>query len=262
MKPMKIKTQIYLAILCSVLVTGCQHKTMISEIETSRAPFSSTILPPTPIPSVTTISETLTPILGIRYQVTYLATCQQESQCMYAIDVGCLETDYPCMGEPQLLFEIPQMNSGPTPPIVSYSWSPDRRRIAVEANGLGGKDDIYVGDWAGQSWSNITYSPDNEGGPVWSPCGMYIVYTAKSGWPEYTIRIIRNTPNGQGSLELLHNLTSLDFRGIHQLAWSSEGERLAFVHSDNNGYSQVFIANLDGSGLTQFNISIRRTFSA
>jgi Tol biopolymer transport system component len=260
MKNKEINFHIYLVILFSVLITGCQHKTMIPYVEATWTPFSSTIQPPTPIPSVTSTSETLTPTSGINYQVTYLATCQQESQCMYAIDVGCLETDYPCMGEPQLLFEIPQMTSGPTPPIASYDWSPNGQLIAVESNGLGGKDDIYIGDWTGQSWNNITHSPDNEGGPVWSPCGMYIVYTVKSGWPENTIRIVRNTSDGQGSLELISNLTSLDFRGIRQIALSSEGEHLAFVHSDDNGYSQVFVVNLDGSGLIQLTSQIEEHF--
>lgn len=260
MKTKEINFHIYLVILCSVLLTGCQHKTIIPDVETSNTPFSSTIQPPTSIPSVTSTSEILTPTSDFNYQVTYIASCQQESQCMYAIKVGCLESDYPCMGEPQLLFEIPQMTSGPTSPIVSYSWSPNGHWIAIEANGLGGKDDIYVGDWAGQSWNNITHSPDNESGPVWSPCGMYIVYTVKSGWPEYTIRIVRNTSDGQGSLELLSDLTSLDFRGIRQLALSPEGEHLAFVHSDDNGYSQVFIVNLDSSGLIQLTSQVADHF--
>ncbi len=259
----KMHNRILLAVLFSVFAAGCQQGMIPPDVVVSRTPFSSTIFPPTSVPtaiptsillpstsvpSVTPARVSLTPTPDMYYQLTYVATCQEESQCMYAIEIGCLETENPCMGESHLLFEITKNGQGPRPPILSYGWSPDGQQIAIEATGLGGKGDVYIGEWDGEIWINLTDSPNYEGRPVWSPDGMHIAYTANTGDPDYIVRYFSIRPDGTEVSQLLSTLNFLD---VGYLIWLPDGERVAFLHSDEMGYWQIFVANQDGSNLAQ-----------
>ncbi len=186
-----------------------------------------------------------------RFQLTYVSSCQQKYDCMYAVEVGCLKSEQPCFGKPQLIFSITKQSSGPRPPFISYSWSPNGNQIAIEAVGVKGKDDIFVRDWEGKSWTNITNTPNNEGEPAWSPDSNYLAYTANSGEPEYITKVIRFTLEGGNSQLLLNTLKLSDFPSVHQISWSSNEQQLVFIHSDENGYNQLFITDLDGTNLVK-----------
>jgi Tol biopolymer transport system component len=243
-----IHKSIYLVVLVLGLLAGCQAQMLPTPIGSSPTPISPVTLFPTPVPSPTLTQVAPSPTPTTHYQLTFMSECREESQCMNAIDMGCLESEQPCISEPQLLFEISKQSQGPRPPILKYDWSPDGQKVAIEAPGLRGKGDIFVGDWGGQDWINLTNSPNYEGGPVWSPDGLHITFDANSGEPDYKVRPFWVTPYGK---EIVQILETLDISGIQQLSWSLDGKHLAFVHSDANGYSQIYVAHTDGSNFRQ-----------
>lgn len=251
----------YLLMVVLGVLTGCQQptKAVLSSTSPSITPSrtSAPLLTPsrTPTPSPTLTPVIPTPTLGTGYQLTYVSECQTDSECMYAVDVSCLESEIPCLGKPQLLFEVSEISQGPKPPILYSSWSPDGTHVAIEAAGISGKSDVFVGDWDGKNWINLTNSPNFEGEPAWSPNGSYISFSANSGDPDYIVRAFTITPDGKQVNQLLKLLGSSDRNGLiwtpHRLSWSPDGEQVVFMHSDEKGFNQLFIANPDGSKLKQ-----------
>jgi TolB protein len=132
--------------------------------------------------------------------------------------------------------------------MFSSTWSPDGQEIAFEAVGMKGQSDIFVGDWAGVKWTNLTNSPYFDGDPDWSPDGRTIAYTGKNGDPDNSIFAFSITPDGINKQQLL---TALTFPSITRLSWSPDGNKVVFMVSDNQGYYQLYTANLDGSDLKQ-----------
>ncbi len=244
---MKPLPSIILLALTLFSLAACQSQTLPTPIGSS----------PTPVPSPTLTQAPPSPTPAIHYQLTFVSKCQEESQCMYAIDMSCLESEQPCIGEPQLLFEISKQNQGPRPPIFPYDWSPDGQKVAIEATGLKGQGDIFVGDWSGQNWINLTNSPNIEGEAAWGPDGSYITYIASSGEPDYKIRAFKISSNGGKAVQLLNTLESVS---VGQPSWSPDGKQLAFTHSDGNGYSQIYIAIPDGSDFRQLTDQMANSF--
>jgi len=252
-----IHKSIYLVMLVLGMLAGCQPQRLPTPIGSAPTPISPATSFPTPVPSPTLTQATPSPTPATHYQLTFVSECREESQCIYAIDMGCLEAEQLCVGESQLLFEISKQSQGPRPPVFPYDWSPDGQKVAVEATGLNGKADVFVGDWAGQDWINLTNSPNYEGGPVWSPDGLHITFAANSGEPNYILRAFWVTPEGK---EIMQILGSQDISDIQQLSWSPDSKWLAFVHSDENGYSQIYVAHPDGSDFRQLTDQIADNF--
>ena len=194
--------------------------------------------------------EIPSPTPPVHYQITYLTACGVEFQCMFAVETSCLENDHPCLGQPQLLFKIPKTGERPRYPVLSSSWSPDGLRIIIEAVGLSGKPDIFLGDWSGEKWVNLTNSPEYEGDPSWSPDGRTITYTGKTGEPDNYLRSYTVSIDGKDVNRLLQLLDPI-FPDTMRVSWSSDGKRIAFMHSDGQGYYQIYTANPDGSDLKQ-----------
>ncbi len=167
---------------------------------------------------------------------------------MYAVDISCLESDQPCIGEPQLLFEVSKRSHGPRPPIFPYDWSPNGGQVVMAAVGFKGKDDIFVGDWDGRNWVNLTNSPDYESNPTWVPDGSRITYIASSGEPDNSFHAYTMTLDGKKASQLLSTLT---LSGVGVLYWAPDGRQVVFAYSDVKGYYQLFLANPDGSDLRQ-----------
>ncbi|GEM_PF-2478825 len=254
-----IHKSIYLVMLILGMLASCQQQMLPTPIGSSQTPVSPATSLPTPVPAPTLTQSPPSPTPATHYQLTFVSECREESQCMYAVDLGCLESEQPCISEPQLLFEISKQSQGPRPPILSYDWSPDGQKVAIEATGFRGKADVFIGDWSGQDWINLTNSPNYEGGPVWSPDGLHIAFVANSGEPDYKLRPFWATPDEK---EIVQILDILDISGVQQLSWSPDGKRLAFVHSDENGYSQIYIANPDGSDFNQLTDQMANNFQS
>lgn len=229
-----------LIFFCLSLLVSCQ----LSSSQTGRSISSSL---PTLLPTST---ESTIIRKDIKYELTYFSDCGTDIQCMYAIEIGCLETENPCIGETQLLFKIEKDGEGPNYFVSSGSWSPDGQQVVVSATGNNGRGDIFIGDWAGKKWTNLTNSPNNEWEPVWSPDGQSIIYIAKPDDSSGSFKIISISPDGKNKSQLFQEAAS-SFTNILYPFWSSDNKQITFTQSDENGYDQIFIANLDGTDIKQ-----------
>jgi TolB protein len=146
--------------------------------------------------------------------------------------------------------------------IAFSDYSPDGSRIAFTSNDNGYKmTDLYVMNADGSGVvTRLTNNPASDGGPdwfpspnegpVWSPDGSHIVFTAdRDGDGIGEIYVV----NADGSgLTNLSNNPGVDGFG----AWSPDGSRIFLtsgrvgdgIGGDGNG--EIYVVNADGSGLT------------
>lgn len=183
-------------------------------------------------------------------ELTYFTDCGTGIQCMNSVEIGCIDSENPCLGEPQVLFQLPTTDESPKGPILFSNWAPDGRQIAVVATGVNGRTDIFIGDSTGITWTNITKSPESEWEISWSPDGNSIAFTAKSENPDDPIKAFSVSPSGENRKQLLQSLDS-SFTNIHSPSWSPDGKRIVFMSADHNGNNQIYGTNIDGTNLNQ-----------
>jgi len=277
---MSIKNFIHLLIISLVLfilglLPGCKQDVISVDTPTPQEPFPSlstnftntplpvqslvlnptktiTLIPSgtinfthTPMPSLT-ISPNVTQ--ATRYQLTFISNQHEGYDGLYAIDISCLDSNNPCFSNPKLLFEVPKKGVGPRVPITSYSWSPDGQQIAIDATGIEGHGDIFVGTWDGRNWRNLTISPSSEWNPIWSSDGKRTAYLANPD-PSKEAVVFSTNPDGKDLSQIL-NLP----KGIYSIAYfslSPDGKQIAFTANVTSFYYQLFTSNLDGSELRQ-----------
>jgi len=156
---------------------------------------------------------------------------------VYAIEVGNLETNFPCFGKAELLFQTQF-------PIYSITWSPNGKRVAFEGVGENNSYSIFVADWDGQNLTNITDTPEGEdaGFPVWSLDGKKIAYIYGG--------------------EIIHShvrISDPDGKNVTQITWKdSDPNRFYWIPGSNNiAYidyypSRIIIGDINGTILYQF----------
>jgi Tol biopolymer transport system component len=172
-------------------------------------------------------------------QLTFISDRHLGYAGIYSVRVGCLDEAKPCFGEAEMLFEKDYE-------ISAISWSPTGDRIAFSAVGNEGKQDIFVASWDGQNVTNLTESPAYEAFPAWSRDGSRIAYEACA---YEGCRLISSNPEGTDREPLL---SLADTRSPRMISWSPNGQQIAFVDYDKTGArEQIYVANLDGSGLVQ-----------
>ncbi len=174
-------------LLSGLLLLGCTRElstsfpvitlspTVIFNIETSTETPWSTIEP-----TITTISSSQTPELelatitpspsGSTQQLTFVS----DNHRVFAIDVNCLESENPCLGEPKLLLNWKDW-------ISEISWSPDGKRIAFISGEYGGI--FYISDWNGENALQITDRCGAAHGPQWSLDGTKVAFIYAAGRP-------------------------------------------------------------------------------
>ena len=246
-----------LILLLLLALTACTQPTVTPAPTATISPPSttpSTTLTPTPVPPTATIELQVSPTPFAEYQLTYTQPHFDDQQWvdydrLYAVDIGCLSSEKPCLGEPYLLLETWAENwthDKPVGSILSYSWSPDGTKLALSAKGVDGPGDIFVLDMSSQIWRNLTRSPEGEYHPTWSPDGQSIAFIVRPQPP----------PGGNNwvSVVAMHGkvtrLFELD-QDLGCLAWMPDGDELMFIFSDGNDYWQLGRANMDGSNIQQ-----------
>lgn len=182
-------------------------------------------------------------------QLTYISTCYGDSNCMYGMDVQGLDSEHPSFGASQQLFEIRSSGVLPNAPVIAGRWSPNGRKIALEAVGNNGQTDIFIGDGLRANWLNLTNSSNYEGDPNWSPSSQTIFFIGSTGEPNFRGAIFSSPIDGSNNDQLFRKLDS-SFPSIDDFSLSPDGKRIVFSHTVDL-YRQLYIVDLDGSNLLQ-----------
>ncbi|HZU86754.1 MAG TPA: hypothetical protein VFF78_04695, partial [Anaerolineaceae bacterium] len=159
-----MKIKIWSLVVILIILTGC---TPINHPSAESTPGVTAIelqLTPT-----TTPFPTLTPTPETYYQLTYISDQHKGFSGVYAMDVGCLDQDIPCFGEPHLLFEKSSLQD-----INFIDWSPNGKQIAYQ--GVDQYTDIFISDWNGENTINLTNSDSWDGDPIWMPDGSRMIF--------------------------------------------------------------------------------------
>lgn len=209
-------------------------------------------------PSVEPIASVTPTIIAIQYQLTYISDQHEGFSGVYAMDVGCLDQDIPCFGEPHLLFELstsPDISS----PIGSFAWSPDGKQVAFQGFDVGFLS-IFISDWNGENKINITNSCDWCDFPKWTSDGAQVMFEMKFG-PERIVPVVKDV-KGETVRELLAKANS---RSASQAVLTPDGNKIVFIDAPPEGmgagYYQIFIADLDGTNLHQLTQNLYHHFS-
>ena len=126
-------------------------------------------------------------------------------------------------------------------------WSPDGKQIAFRSGYR-----VYVMDAKGTEVFAVSPSDGWAKAPTWSPDGQTLAFSysptadttndQEQGWAIVTVDL----NDQQKTLVPLTSTSAAD----HDPAWSPDGERIAFMSYRNDPDGDIFVIDVDGSGLT------------
>jgi|GEM_PF-4514384 len=131
------------------------------------------------------------------------------------------------------------------PYVAQPVWSPDGRRIAFAAPGVGEERnaDIFITNVDGSGLLNLTRNPAEDFQPAWSPDGQYVAFVSnQAGYPHmHTVGIFMATIDGSGVTQIFYSSA-----GAFHPIWSPDGACIAFVVSGHSAMLEeyLFLANL------------------
>lgn len=128
-------------------------------------------------------------------------------------------------------------------PIMSPAWSPDGKRIAYASLEQGGRQRIFIQNWATGKRNELKVPlPGLIGAPAWSPDGKKLAFTI--------------TYNGNADIYVL-DLGSNDTRQLTnhwaidtEAAWMPDGKSIIFT-SDRGGRPQLYKMSSSGGAVTR-----------
>ena len=133
-------------------------------------------------------------------------------------------------------------------------WSPDGKYIVFMRN-LGPTEehphaqqfDIFMMDADGSNERRLTYHPQNDGAPTWSPDGQHIAFSSRR--------------SGSGEIHIME-LASGDIRQLtknnpnesysSQPSWSPDGEHIVHEQVIGGGGRHIYITDIDGKNTRPF----------
>jgi WD40 repeat protein len=176
------------------------------------------------------------------FQVAVLEDAQVESRnpetVFLSLDFSALAPPdgEDCYGSTSLIY-IHDNDPAPTPtptPVVT-----DKRKLAFGSN-RDGNYELYVMDEDGANVRRLTNNLASDGHPSWSPDGTRLAFVSDRG--------------GRNALYLMNadgsNVTKFSDFGVDTAdpVWSPDGTRLAFTAYTNDLGSEIYVANVDGTG--------------
>ena len=220
-------------VFLTLLTIGCAVESPPRSTSGVSSPTAMASLAPIQTPSASVASHSDSLVL----QLTYISERHEGYYGVYAVEVGCLDTQQPCIGTPHLMFELNHW-------LNDIAWSPDGRKLAFSYVGVAGDFDIFVANSNGQDIVNITNDYGDEGQPVWSSNGAQIAYIYGSATEPEQIRI--SDTDGKRATRFLDRIFNpSDFM------WLPDGHTIAYTAflSPQDGRTQISIAQSDGTVL-------------
>lgn len=137
------------------------------------------------------------------------------------------------------------------------SWSPDGSRI-VFSSAHGDVSHLYVMQADGTQQIQLTNQQVSDSQPAWSPDGTRIAFTSGCiGGLAFndSIFIIQADGSGRMHMPVQEGFSSGVLDSQTQPTWSPDSRRIAYTQSFYKG-TDIFIVNLDGSGISQVGLSL------
>lgn len=187
------------------------------------------------------IYEKLTGIPGIfSTMIAYVASTGIGPQRTYALYVADADG------------ENPRQIATSREPLMSPSWSPDRKRLSYVGYERG-KQSIYLHTLASGQVKKLVSEKGINGSPVWSPDGRYIAVTL-SFEINPDIYIIDTQTNTRRRVT--------DHYGIDtEVSWFPDGQNLVFT-SDRGGQPQIYKVGINGGDPERLTFEGRQNLDA
>lgn len=122
----------------------------------------------------------------------------------------------------------------------AIAWAPDSRKL-VYVSDRGGVKHLYLYDLAKETETALTSGAVDDGLPVWSPDGRQIAY-AREGRELHVVEV--ETKKDRTLVNKIHRI--IDNNDDQPLAWSPDGQWLAFFVDDVRGFRNVSVVPAAG----------------
>jgi Tol biopolymer transport system component len=129
--------------------------------------------------------------------------------------------------------------------LPAVSWSPDDRQLAFASQGV-----LSVVNADGSGLHPLGDNSLRRTGPVWSPDGSLIAYTAQSLTdPFFTLSLRVIDPDGTGDREVIAAHGSHEIGANSNPSWSPDSRSILTHVSVGTGLPDIWIAQRDAAGL-------------
>ncbi|MFN0124630.1 MAG: TolB family protein, partial [Blastocatellia bacterium] len=118
--------------------------------------------------------------------------------------------------------------------------SPDGKQVAVSRRELGGNTDIYVIDLVRNVSTRLTFDPEADDYPIWSPDGTRIVWYSRR---EGNRGLYQKPASGVGQDELLLKSDVL----LVPYHWSADGKFISYIRFDPQTKADLWVLLLDAA---------------
>src|SRR5215203_2199122 len=130
-------------------------------------------------------------------------------------------------------------------------WSPDGTKIAFSITDAHYDTDIYLINADGSGYTNLTNSSQSEDSFAWSPDSKKIAFLRTIEFQRCSELYVMNVDDPTGETRLTEvSLIPNSVSTGHDLAWSPDGEQIAFKSASSSVNNDIYVINADGSGRT------------